>query len=157
MGKHERFVWDCYCNHLDPVPQQVYYDISLGTAEYKWKNTKTHQKWGRDPWESWRADAMMIYPDRIIMVEVKNRANVGALGQLMAYPLLYQISHELDMPLVPRLVARIVPLPLQIVLDQLEIEWVEVVTPEDEVNALQQAQMRFDNAAETGGNGPGGV
>ncbi len=136
MGKYERRVWDAYCEQLKDIPDQIYYDVPLGTELNNWKDVRTGKKHHRDPWANWRCDAVMVYKDRIIVVEVKNRANLQALGQLFAYPTLFEMTYPMDIPVLPLLVAAQIPLPIygllkhfEIGCDQVEIAHGEAVAP----------------------------
>jgi len=54
----------------------------------------------------------MVYKDKIVIVEVKNRANLQALGQLFAYPVLFAQTYPMELPIFPLLVAAQIPLPI---------------------------------------------
>ena len=73
----------------------------------------------------------MAYDDRLVLVEVKHSANISAIGQLVAYPMLFKESYKPELPVVPVLVAAFIPLPLRFVLDTMEIQYIELKTAHD--------------------------
>ena len=107
--------------HLLDADARLFQDfLDLNPGRYTQIDYDIHVGTGRDPGEPFeqglrsmaihlsqrRIDALGFMPGRIDIIEITLKAGIRALGQLLAYPQLYQFSFSPVMPLHPVLVAR---------------------------------------------------
>lgn len=143
MGKYERKVWEQYCKEIEEVPKQIYYDVLIGNKEVNWVDSRNNRMHHRDPWSNWRIDAVMVFRDRIVLVEVKHRANLQGLGQVISYPILFSKTYQVDLPVCPLLVAAQIPLPLVEVFNTLEIDYYQVHLKHYNAKSSQIEELDF--------------
>ena len=70
-----------------------------------------------------RIDAVLIYPDKIVIVEVKKLASWKALGQTLGYPILYEEAFTPTVPISPLLVTESFTLDLQHIFDIYQLNY----------------------------------
>lgn len=107
--------------HLLPVDAQLMSEfLDAFPTRYRVIEYDVHVGDGRDPGTEFndnmrrmamtlsqrRIDVVGFTPDHIDIIEVTQVAGLKALGQLTAYPRLFQYTHRPDLPLRPVLVAR---------------------------------------------------
>ncbi|MCK5614442.1 hypothetical protein KAR91_71920 [Candidatus Pacearchaeota archaeon] len=98
-------VWMRFLAQFGKDFTQFDYDIRVGEGRPAPEGTPAGiQKMSLDISKR-RIDAIGFQPDKITVIEITRRAGLKALGQLIAYPILYQNSFSVKLPIMPLLVA----------------------------------------------------
>jgi hypothetical protein len=119
-------VWDRWLQSQVPDWTEILYDVKVG------RGVDTPEDYP-EPYASMaavlskkRIDAVLVYPDQHIIVEVKKLADWKAIGQLMGYPVLYERYLEPGVPIIPLLIAESLTLDLQDILEYYDLPYVLV-------------------------------
>lgn len=89
MKPQEVVLWDRFLGHMPWDAERIRYDVRVGEGEAPPSDAPA---WARKMvWalSTKRIDALVHTPQEIVIVEVKQRASLSAVGQLLGYLALY--------------------------------------------------------------------
>lgn len=126
-------------------PGKIFYDIQVGDGRDC--GHITHQKYAKaiNQLTVRRIDAIIKGPNSITIVEITKSAGLTAIGQLITYPILYQIRFNHLHPIKKLLVTTEIQPDIRIVLETLKIPVLEIpptVLPNHTGNAQETAQRK---------------
>jgi len=104
MLPYEAELWDRFLRVRTPLFVSIEYDVHVGDAP---EPSPTLPDYLRGMFQSvykHRIDAVAHDPDRIYVIEVKPRAGLSALGQVLAYKFLYERDYKPAKPVEMRIV-----------------------------------------------------
>lgn len=122
MKEGESEIWERFLENLPWRPTRIEYDVRLGEGAMLPEGTPD---WVRDmafALSTKRVDVVVTTTARIYIVEVKVRASLSAVGQLLGYEVLYRRQFGAGPGLTLVLVAEVVAPDVQPVLDRYGIE-----------------------------------
>lgn len=128
--KEDIELWEQFLDSPHNLYDHFDYDIQVGD--------------GRDPGQQYpehirdmalnisrrRIDAVGIQPDALTIIEISISAGLTQLGQLLAYPCLYQITYSPNLPLKRLLIAQSIQTDIEPVLLDQKIPFVVLPLPE---------------------------
>ena len=94
-------IWDQFIDSAPDRFTSVQYDVHVGMED---DIDEEIERAARDAWwdlTRWKIDVVAKDEAAIYIIEIKPFANAKALGQALAYALLYQDEHETSTPVIP--------------------------------------------------------
>ena len=113
----EVIVWERYLAITDMTDKTIDYDVKVGEGiktpadmpePYARNSVFLSKK---------RIDAVVTGPENILIVEVKQLAGWTSIGQVLGYPVLFQLEFNPDLPVGSLLVAESLTLDTKTILD----------------------------------------
>lgn len=125
-------VWIRWLDLHEPDWLRIDYDVKVGAGIELDPDFEEPYRSNAVGLSKKRIDAVLIYPDKHVIVEVKGLADWKAIGQIMGYPVLYERYIKPDLPVIPLLIAAAFTLDLQDIMDHYELPYDLVPLPETE-------------------------
>ena len=85
MSRVDNELWQRYRGGISNSCEAIYFNVFLGEGVDAGDNIE--QKW-REYWirkTQLRADALLVYKDRVVIVEFRDRATASVVGRVLAY------------------------------------------------------------------------
>ena len=122
-------VWDSWLDAFGNPEWTYQYDVRVGQgATPDPRLSAIMKQWAIDLSKK-RIDVVIHKPDEIVIVEVKTRAGLAAIAQIVAYPLLYKAQFNPRLPIRPLLVCSKLLLDVEMLLKLLNVSY-DVMDPE---------------------------
>jgi len=100
----ENEIWDKFLSQRSPPFIDIQYDVHVGDAPEPPANLPDYLKGMFESVYKHRIDVVAQDPDVIYVIEVKPRAGLSALGQVLAYKHLYERDYQPTKPVEMRIV-----------------------------------------------------
>lgn len=104
LSAREKLLYAFFVRQLDPKPQNVQFSVPVGHEMLAPPASGNGGVVNDSDPRLFRIDAVQTFEDHIKVVEVKTRADLKALGQLLTYVWLYSVHYKAQLPVVPFLV-----------------------------------------------------
>jgi len=116
-------VWERWTQaHGDPS-WTYRYDVRVGQGiTPDPRLSQVMSKWAIDITKK-RIDCVVHKPGEILIIEVKTRAGLNSIAQVVSYPLLYQAQYNPTLPLRPILIAEKLLLDVEMLLRLLDVTY----------------------------------
>lgn len=104
MAREDLEIWRRWYPTLPTKPIDLYFDVGLGEGR---DAPPAAAAWERAYWRhitQKRADALLIYPDHVLLVELRDHATSSALGRLLMYRALLSRDNPFAIPIRAALV-----------------------------------------------------
>lgn len=104
MAREDFAIWKRWYPTVDPRPIELYFDVGLGEGREP-LDTATPDE--RELWRHLtqkRADALLVFPDRVHLVELRHAATPNAIGRLLVYRRLLHDDNPFGTPITTELV-----------------------------------------------------
>lgn len=130
MMPDEALVWQRWLTLAQlPGDIDVSYDVAVGEAIKLTEDFPEPFRGMATFLSKKRIDAVLTFPDRILIVEVKKVVSWAAVGQLLGYPVLFDREFHPTLPLTVLLVAESFPLDLQLIFDTIRLPY-DIIPPD---------------------------
>ena len=117
-------LWQFHLDHNPDLYSQIYYDVHVGDGRDPGDSFDPHIRRMAIQLSQRRIDAVAYTPQLIYIIEVTATTGLTAIGQLHAYPTLYQARFHPDRPLSPLLITAEFSSDTQRVFDELRIPYI---------------------------------
>lgn len=121
--KEDALVWQRYLSAESQKYSSIDYDVRVGLGRDPGPRFKSTLRSMAVDLSMRRIDAVGYNSTGIVIIEVTRSAGITAVGQLLAYPILYQQTYFPDRPLSVLLVAEEIQTDLEPVFQQLNIPY----------------------------------
>lgn len=94
LAKNEVEIWDRFVRKNPEWAEEADYDVTCGEHDTLPEDTPQHT---RDDWNylrSWKIDAVCYKAGLTYIIEVRPRAGLGAIGEVISKAMMYMDEHE---------------------------------------------------------------
>lgn len=141
MMPDEALVWQRWLDLMKlPPDTDITYDVTVGEAVKLPEDFPEPYRGNAKFLSKKRIDAVITFPDYILIIEVKKVVSWAAIGQLMGYPILFQQEFAPTMPVYSLLVAESFPLDLRNIFDALHLQFNLVALNAHEIESNQEPE-----------------
>lgn len=107
MSREDYELWKLYEPGISNSCEAIYFNVYLGDGKDPGENVE--EKW-REFWTKktqLRADSVIVFPDKVKVVEFRNQATANVIGRLLAYMHLLRADNPFGRPVLGEVVTNI--------------------------------------------------